>query len=194
MMPSRARLNCTRQTARNVAVAGISITLIAAVPASANTAGPAGAPTGATTMTSADAMHQLDFLLGTMNCDFSTGSQLRTVTTRTLGGTFDQIDMTQKRDGKVVLHGRWFIGWSASASQFVSYYFDDVDNHGSSISPGFQEGHLVFTGTYTFGANGTTGVRDDFTVADRDHFQIEESVGGPDEWKPLDTQVCHRVA
>ncbi len=128
-----------------------------------------------------------------MDCDFSTGSKLETRTRRVLGRTFDQINMTQQRNGQTVLHGRWFIGWSPSSSQFESYYFDDVDNHGSSTSPGFADGHLVFVGTYTFGSLGTTGVRDDFTVSDRDHFKIDESVGQPGQWKPLDTQVCHRA-
>jgi hypothetical protein len=193
MTPSRSPLNRYRRTARNVAVAALSLTLVSAVPASAKTDHPVNEPATATSVTAAAAMHQLDFLLGTMSCDFSTGSKLRTTTRPVLGGSFYQINMTQKRNGQTVLHGRWFIGWSPSASGFVSYYFDDVDNHGSSTSPGWQDGHLVFVGTYTFGAHGTTGVRDDFTVDGNDHFMIDESVGGPGAWSPLDTQDCHRA-
>lgn len=180
---------------RSITVAGALICagVLAAIPTSVALGSGADAKT-ASRPTPAPQMHQLDFLLGKLRCLYSSGTKLTARTKPILSGTYVQMEITASQAlGSSKLNGRWILGWDSVNSHFISYYYDDGLNQGTSTSPGWQGGHFVLTGTYALGGRGVSILlKDDFVPKDADHFTIVESGQINGTWRVLDTQACVR--
>lgn len=143
-------------------------------------------------------LQQLDFLLGKTSCTLTTGTKISASTKPILDGHYYQMDLTAQSQGGFGysnLTGQWVLGWNSIDSTFISYYYDDAQIQGTSTSPGWQNGHLVFTGTYALSTiRKNAAVQDEFTKMSADHFMIHESIQKDGKWQPLDTQDCYRSA
>lgn len=144
-----------------------------------------------------DQLKQLDFLRGSVECVSEAQVEgmgpvvLLTEAGPTLAGHFLQMDVTWPG----TLIGRWLFGWNPVDSMFISYYIADTGSHGSATSRGWEDGKLVFTGSYTIAGDNTHPVmKDVFTLVDEDHFLIEESMEVDGEWVPLVNFICRRTA
>jgi hypothetical protein len=142
-------------------------------------------------------LKQLDFLRGSVECLGESHVEgmdpmvLLTEAGPTLAGHYLQMDVTWPN----TLIGRWLFGWNPVDSMFITYYIADTGSHGSATSPGWEDGKLVFTGSYTIAVENTHPVmKDVFTLIDEDHFLIEEYMEVDGQWVPLVTFTCRRTA
>jgi len=178
------------------AVVGISLTSMTLI----DTIGPSrgsthyGEASIVTTLPAPVQLHQLDFLLGKIRCTFNTGTKVSATTQPILDGHYYQMDLTAENAfGTPKLTGRWVLGWSSIDTSFFSYYYDNAQIQGTATSAGWQNDHLVLTGTYKLGEYGKDGViRDDFTRIGDNHFRIHESIKDDGKWHVLDVQDCYR--
>jgi hypothetical protein len=140
-------------------------------------------------------MQQLDFLLGKMISNFNTGVRFEAITQPIMGGHYYQMNLQAfHKDGTPKLEGIWIIGWSEVDKYFESHYVDSLGTMGTSTSPGWQDGHLSFTGSHVVGEVGVrTMTRDFYTPIDEDHFRLEAFVEVKGEWKLYDVQECERI-
>lgn len=183
-----------------LAVAGVACAaaLAVAIPASAAPSAAVSAePTATDTASSAPVppqIKQLDFLLGTLNCVYSDGTKLTARVKPVLGGTYVQmsIDSTNAL-GNETINGKWILGWDATDSDFISYYYDNLLNQGTSTSPGWQDGNFTLIGQYVLTGHGHLNLKDEFVPIDANHFTIYESGEFAGAWRLLDTQACVRT-
>lgn len=145
-------------------------------------------------------LSQLDFLRGSVECvgkpHVPEGHEepdpivLLTTTSPTLAGHYLQMDVVWPG----TLAGRWTFGWNPVDNEFITYYIADSGSHGTATSPGWEDGKLVFTGSYTIaGENSHPVMKDVFIPIDDDHFVIEESAQMDGQWVPLVTFQCTRT-
>ncbi|HET9171569.1 MAG TPA: DUF1579 family protein [Actinospica sp.] len=190
--PPRRRRTLTAAAA----IAGAAA-LAAAIPAAASTASAHAAPAPATataTSTAPAQIKQLDFLLGTLNCVYSDGTLLSAKVKPILGGTYVQMDIKSTNAlGTEAITGKWILGWDSTDSQFISYYYDNLLNQGTSTAPGWQDGSFTLIGQYVLTGHGHLNLKDQFVPVDANHFTIYESGEIAGAWKLLDTQACTRT-
>jgi hypothetical protein len=186
-----------RRTAYSALTAAASLLLCAVATAQASGSGPEDGTRQAAAVAGsppAEQLHELDFLLGKLDCTFNTGVTSRGDTRLTLGGNYYQLEVHSRNpDGTPKINGQWIIGWSAVDNAFQSYYVDDAQNQGTSSSPGWQDGHLDFVGSTILGAAGVRALtKDHFTMIDENHFTLDAFVQVKGQWVLVDTQDCHR--
>jgi hypothetical protein len=139
-------------------------------------------------------LKDLDFLLGKMVSNFNTGVRMEAVTRRIMHDHYLQMDLTGTYpDGTWKLDGKWIIGWSDVDQMFESYYMDTMGTMSTVTSQGWQEdGHLVFTGSCVLGEIGVRALtKDEYTVINDRHFQLDAYVEVEGAWKHYDTQDCY---
>lgn len=141
-------------------------------------------------------MHDLDFLLGDFRVEYvnlttekaSTGIASWN-TSPLYGGRFYQMRQIIPVPG---IEATWLFGWSDVDQKFVSYYFDEWGHHGETTSPGWEDGHLKFTGeSAVFGQRYL--FLEDLTVIDKDHYAKHGYIRQGDEWVQGDVIHCYRI-
>jgi hypothetical protein len=142
-------------------------------------------------------MSELDFLLGSFSCvEVAAPGQTFPTTYSTihtapvLGGAFYEM----KLDGHNAPDGQWYFGYDQSNSVFDTEYIDSTGSHGSSTSPGPQNGHMAFDGTYIFPSYGVSlTVQDSLSAPDKNTLMDDESkyVGG--QWVLKTITTCKRI-
>jgi hypothetical protein len=159
-------------------------------PAAASKASPA--PRSA----ASPALAPLGFLLGDYQCTYTDLTAVPPSTTEVawnthaiLGGAYLRMDLSGAG-----YTGQWVFGWNPVDAQFASYYYDTQATIGTTTSPGWSDGHLVFQGSYSaFGHDLLS--RDDFTVVDARRFEDRASIAfqaaGP--WTPLSDIACRKT-
>jgi Protein of unknown function (DUF1579) len=148
----------------------------------------------------AEQMHQLDFLLGYWKCVLTHTSdpdnpinQIYTIRS-TLGGNWYEMHVYQPPTPEVPnpTSSRTIMGWNNATSTFVDFYFDSKAGQGTGTSPGWQDGHLVFTTDFLFNTV-TRKLRDDFVSLDSDHFVDYFSALRNGNWVATGVLECTRV-
>ncbi|BCB74385.1 hypothetical protein GCM10022251_60070 [Phytohabitans flavus] len=141
-------------------------------------------------------LHQLDFLLGRFECVFNnvvvdppTTVVTYWETRKTLNGHYYEMDITMPTGQ---FSARWIFGWNDVEAGFLSYYYDDIGSQGTSIAPGWQDGHLVFTGQSNYFGHRITN-RDDFVIVDENHVLDTSYVLEDGEWELAGTYDCRRI-
>lgn len=141
-------------------------------------------------------MRELDFLVGTITCEFDNGTTMTAQVRPILGGGFLQMDLRSwDAEGETIVdQGYWTIGWSEPDRQYLSYYFDNTGMQGHSSSPGWENGVISFTGDHVIiGGKVRTGTRDEFQPVDDDHFVLNSYYQDENgEWQFYDRQDCRR--
>lgn len=192
----------SRRRRRTGALAGALVCcgIMVAAPAGASPATPAESQAqteqqAAVNGTAPAQVKQLDFLLGDLSCVYNTGTKLTATDKLILGGTYVELDIKSTNAlGSEKINGRWILGWDAVDSKFISYYYDNDLNQGTSSSPGRQNGQFTLTGSYVLaGVPAPLGLQDVFTSSDKNHFTIVESAQVQGAWKVLDIQTCVRT-
>jgi hypothetical protein len=177
-----------------------SVLVVAGSPVSAAPAPrpPKGHPKA--TLPAPPQMSALDPLLGKYRCDEKAAPDQRFYlnTTRGMDGHFQYGDITiQPGD----LHAQAVYGWDPVDGVYFSQYHDNWGSHSTTSSPGWKDGHLVFTGDIVqVAAPSATGhaqgahlqLKDDYTVVRPGYFIAVTTVtfNGVDYPHTYD---CHRV-
>lgn len=137
-------------------------------------------------------MRDLDFLPGSISCVVNTGTKMTGEIRPVLGGHYFEWRLTVNRENGQQVNGVFVIGWNSADMVFSSYYYDDAGMQGSSASPGWRDGALIFQGRYTLGEDHAE-LRTVFERIDEDHFIVRELMLQDGEWKLLDIQDCYRT-
>lgn len=143
-------------------------------------------------------LHQLDFLLGSIECigrqspDGSERTVMHMHGEPTLGGHYYNVDLSWPG----TMEGRWIFGWNPLDAEFNVYYIANSGSQGTATSPGWKNGKFVVTGSYAvLERNAQRVVRDVFSMGDDGHFVVHTFVWPEvgDEWKLIDVLDCQRV-
>ncbi|MCP2170275.1 hypothetical protein [Goodfellowiella coeruleoviolacea] len=138
-------------------------------------------------------MEELDFLLGDFSCSWvnltvdppTTGSA-EWNTERTMRGHFYVMDQTMPG-----LKCKLIFGRDPLTASFITYYYDNFGNFGTTTSPGWRNGVLVFTGEYyAFGAK--TVFLEEFTREGENHYVKKGFHLVDGDRVPVDIIECHR--
>lgn len=177
-------------------VAGLAVA--AATQASAQTGSDrggedAGGIPASAGITTPPQLHQLDFMLGTLNCTFNTGVTMRAHLHPTLGGAYYQFDyISHEADGKFRMAGRWIIGWSTPDNAFEGYYVDTGGNQGTQSATGVVDGKLSFVGPVVLSDKVKLLAKDDYQIVGPNHFTVTSYVQIKGAWTFADSQDCYR--
>ncbi len=137
-------------------------------------------------------LHQLDFMLGTIDCTFNTGVTMRAHLRPTLGGAYYEFDyVSHTPTGAFRMAGRWIIGWSTPDNAFEGYYVDTGGNQGTQSASGVAGGKLSFVGPVVLSDKVKLLARDDYQIVGPDHFTVTSSVQIKGQWVFADSQDCH---
>jgi len=145
-------------------------------------------------------MSALDPLLGKYKCDEAAApdQEFYLNTTRAMGGHFQYGDITiQPGD----LHAMAAYGWDPVNGNYFSQYHDNWGSHSTTTSPGWKDGHLIFTGEIVqVAAPDATGhaqgallkLKDDYSIVRPGYFKSVTTVtyNGVDYPHSYD---CHRI-
>lgn len=136
-------------------------------------------------------MHDLDFMVGSIDCLLNTGTMMKGEIRPVLRGHYLEFRMTVDRENGQQMNGTFVIGWNAADQVFSSYYYDDEGMQGSATATGWRDGVLTFQGRYT-SVGEYIELRSVFERVGPDHFTVRELLLDDGEWKLLDIQDCHR--
>jgi hypothetical protein len=140
-------------------------------------------------------LKQLDFLLGDFHCEYTnlasnppTAGTAEFNTRAIDGGHFYEMTQLIPVPG---LECTLIFGWDPVHHRFVVFYHDDLGNHGTATSAGWDAGHLRFTGDYV--VDGKAFVfQEDFSVAGPGHYLKNCFVRNGDDWTQVDRIECFR--
>jgi hypothetical protein len=192
----------TRRSARVVGAAAVLMTSVLVVASSPVSATPAahGKPGTGVELPPPPQISALNPLLGEYKCDDATAPDQQFIVnnTRTLDGHYQNSEATVQPGN---LHGLSSIGWDPVNGVFFSQYHDNWGSHSTETSPGWEDGHLVFTGDLSqVVAPDPTGhaqgaelkLTDDYSDVRRGHFKTVTTVSlnGVDFVHSYD---CHRI-
>lgn len=205
--PRPAGYRPARRTWRRRLVAGgvsvaMSLTLLGVTPASAESDSQPRAPRTAV-LPPPPQVRGLDFLLGAYKCAYTPPPGLDPAvvymtTRRALDGHYYYIDIVIV-PGDV--HGLLLYGWNPVNGNFIGQYHDNWGSSGTSVSPGWQDGHLIFSGPLIqVIAPSATGVapgvpmslKDDYTVPDPGHYIDVQTITLEDGSTGVGSYDCHR--
>ncbi|MEO5876850.1 MAG: hypothetical protein ABIS86_19900 [Streptosporangiaceae bacterium] len=146
----------------------------------------------------------LDFLLGSFECAYTpppggSPSVTYTKTRRALGGHYYD---TEVRIEPGSLRGFASYGWNPVEGTFISQYHDDWGSSANYVSPGWKDGHLVFTGrllqVITPSATGKApgvwmDIQEDYHLLGRGHFTSVQTFTLPSGVTLQGTSDCRRA-
>lgn len=148
-------------------------------------------------------MRELDFLLGTHRCDYIPPPIEKPATVwmtvhKALGGHYYYNSVVFVPGD---IHALLVYGWNPVDQTFVGQYHDTWGTTGAVNSPGWQDGHLVFTGSVNqVAAPSATGVaagvrlalQDDYTIVGDGQFTLVQTFTLPDGTSYQGRYECHR--
>jgi len=144
----------------------------------------------------AERLHDLDFLLGDFRVRYvnlttprPTTGEARWDTRVVNGGHHYEMTQTISVPG---ITAKWIFGWDQLADEFVSFYYDDWGNYSTATSPGWQDGHLRFSGEcLAFG--GRYRFQEDLQVVGENHYRKIGFLWLDGKCVQGDLINCHRI-
>ncbi|NLU76583.1 hypothetical protein HCC61_28840 [Streptomyces sp. HNM0575] len=135
-------------------------------------------------------MRQLAFLLGSFECTDpeDPGSEPSFLHTRVL---MDGHSLWSEGRWQGFTAGRVF-AWDAARSVFIEHFFLETGASGVATSPGWEDGKLVLTGSFTLPDGRSSKVRDTFLPAGANAFTIESEALVETSWVRAGRFLCRR--
>jgi hypothetical protein len=141
-------------------------------------------------------MRDLDFMLGDFRVEYTnlTTNPPTTGTAQWSAGPTHRghfVEMLQDLPAHDIT-SRWIFGFNQRDDEFFSLYQDDWGNYARPTSPGWQDGHLRFTGD-CFGFGMYIVTQEDFEIVDENHYIKRSFIQNGDAWIPGDVINCYRI-
>lgn len=184
--------------------AALGLSLLLTAPAGAAPAAQPRHPSVADPLPPPPQMRSLYAMLGSYRCEDHpspgiTPSVLYVTNTKGLGGHYVDSSVEIRPN---VLRGRSTMGWDPVNGRYFSFYADDWGSSYTVTSPGWDNGHLIFTGSIiqvaspsaTGHATGIQlGIGNDYQILGPWHFTDAQAITLPDGRTVQHNYDCHRL-